>query len=208
MASVALHVIDRRRLDFDTAWERLDDAERARAGRFVFDRDRRRWTVFRAEAKRLLAAHLGRPLPDWREETDGKPFLAGRPVEFNLTHGERFAALVISEHGPVGVDLEPLARGRDLLDAAAAFCHPDELAGLPVAPDARADRLIRIWTAKEAFLKALGAGLTQPPREIRLRGDRADGPPAGLADYHLLRPTLIADHALAAAVPHDVTRFS
>lgn len=90
------------------------------------------------------------------EKTElGKPYLPAQPnVHFNLSHSGHWAICAISRD-PVGVDVE---LPRCTAEIAHRFFQPEELDGLELIPD----QLNRLWTAKEAFVKALGGGLTIP----------------------------------------------
>lgn len=90
------------------------------------------------------------------EKTElGKPYLPAHPeVHFNLSHSGHWAVCAISRD-PVGVDVE---LPRCSAKIAHRFFQPEELDGLELIPD----QLNRLWTAKEAFVKALGGGLTIP----------------------------------------------
>lgn len=90
-----------------------------------------------------------------------KPFLRlTPPLPFNLSHGESTVAIAIG-HDEVGIDVESADRALDVLAVARRFLHPDEAAGLAALPDEeRRQRFLRIWTAKEAWVKARGTGLS------------------------------------------------
>jgi 4'-phosphopantetheinyl transferase len=145
----------------------LTEAERLRASRFRNPDDTHRWVSFRSQVRTIL----GRALDLDPSEValtlseNGKPLLEAphNHLHFILSHTENLALLALSEDGPVGIDLEPLSRARDLLDCESTFCHPEEIARLPIQPDLRARMLLEIWTSKEAVLKALGTGLMHPP---------------------------------------------
>src|SRR5712692_4286076 len=90
----------------------LSDAERQRASRFVFDRDRRRFIVARARLCQLLAARLG-VQPESVEltyGTHGKPALArrfaGSDLRFNVSHSEDVAMFAFATEREVGIDVE------------------------------------------------------------------------------------------------------
>lgn len=90
----------------------------------------------------------------------GKPFLKHRKdLHFSLSHGREWAVCAVSDH-PVGVDVE---LPRCTMELARRFFHPEEVSALePLEKEEQKDRLCRLWTAKEAFVKALGGGLTIP----------------------------------------------
>ncbi len=187
-----------------TRW--LSDAERARAASFVFPEDARRWAVFRAKARRILGEHAEGGIPEWQEGPAGKPFVAVPGLDFNLSHSDRLAVLLISRCGAVGIDLEPLDRAPELIECEDSFCHPVELERLPADPAPRSRELLGLWTAKEALLKAVGTGLGFPPTRMRIEGSRAIGGPDACDGFHLLRPAWpgATTHCLAIAAPCHV----
>lgn len=110
-------------------------------------------------AGRLLQQALERHgIPAQRQHfarhPQGKPFLPDHPdLQFSLSHSGPWAVCAVADH-PVGVDVEGLRCSAEL---ARRYFHREE-AVLAEEADSRC----RIWTAKEAFVKALGTGLTIP----------------------------------------------
>lgn len=103
----------------------------------------------------------------------GKPELVCGDVQFSLSHAGPWAVCAISDT-PVGVDVE---LPRCTMATARRFFAPPEVAQVEAMPEAaRTDALLRLWTAKEAFTKALGQGLSLglSSFEVRLRPDGAD----------------------------------
>ncbi len=156
----------------------LDDDERARAARFVFERDRRRFVAAHAGLRRLLGAHLGREPAALRFEAGefGKPWLRDEPrCAFSLSHSGDEALLALCDDGEIGVDLEALRGVRDI-DALARQClAPAELVAFGATPEAERElAFLRAWTRKEACLKALGTGLQVAPTAVETGLDALD----------------------------------
>jgi len=99
----------------------------------------------------------------------GKPQLAETALpQFSLSHGGGWAVCAVSDT-PVGVDVEA---PRCTMAVAKRWFHENEIRAAEALPQAQqADALLRIWTAKEAFLKALGRGLTLPLDSFVVRLD-------------------------------------
>jgi 4'-phosphopantetheinyl transferase len=144
----------------------LDASERARAARFVFPRNRVEYTAAHVLMRCALAEATGHPALAFRFEpgTHGKPtaWIGGATagIHFNLSHTRGMVAVAVApfEHG---LDVEPLDRGASLSIADHYFC-PEEIAWLKSLPEARQDEgFLRLWTLKEAFIKATGFGLSQ-----------------------------------------------
>ena len=145
---------------------RLDEDERARAVRFHLEVDRRDFIAAHALLRAMLTSHLGAPADAWRFSTDanGKPGIDNRvgadDVAFNLSHTRGLVAAALASHGAIGVDVEEIDGAKADLTVAEAYFAPAEVELLRRAPPT--DRTIcfyRLWTLKEAYLKATGAGL-------------------------------------------------
>ncbi len=145
----------------------LDDQERARAARFVFERDSRRYVAAHAALRRLLGQRLDRAPEALRFESGpfGKPRLLGEPgCAFSLSHSGDHALVALAGQGEIGVDLEQLRPLPDV-DALARQCLAErELFHFDATPSAERElSFLRAWTRKEACLKALGTGLQIEP---------------------------------------------
>lgn len=170
----------------------LNPAEREQAARFRFAKDARHWSACRSALRRILGQALACDPATLVLELGphGKPRLPPphHRLHFNLSHCRDLALLALCQDGPVGIDLEPADRAPTLLGCESAFCHPEEIAGLPESADTRARALLALWTAKEAALKALGTGLSLAPQSLSLApgGPGLSGSPQ-LARFRLHR---------------------
>lgn len=103
----------------------------------------------------------------------GKPALAEHHgVHFNISHADGISAVVVSEN-ECGIDCESVRRHNPR--AAERVCSESEQAMLKAASETERDLLFfRLWTLKEAYVKALGKGLSFPMREAEFAfdGDR------------------------------------
>jgi 4'-phosphopantetheinyl transferase len=144
----------------------LDDEERQRALRFRFRDDHRSFVVAHAFLRHVLGFHLG-VAPEsvrFRRESTGKPALAHQtPLQFNFSHSGNIAAVAVAQDRSVGIDVELLREVPDLEQVAYRHFRTSELQlildhwGLE-----RLHSFYQHWTAKEAYLKARGNGLTTP----------------------------------------------
>jgi 4'-phosphopantetheinyl transferase len=143
----------------------LSDAETARMSRFLFERDRVRFTICRSRMRRVLGWYSRTEPRDVKFGTTGrdKLVLAGAntdQVAFNLTHTDGLACLAVTHGHEVGVDLE---RVREIEDDFIAYSlnRAEHSRVLALEPALHQDAFFRVWTAKEAYLKATGTGLWQ-----------------------------------------------
>jgi len=144
----------------------LAPAERRRAGSFHFERDRNRFIVARGALRTILGQYLhAQPMTISLEcGPQGKPLLAGRfargGLRFNLAHCEDLALLAVARGRVVGVDLERIRALGGAEEMAACFCSPRESAEFQSLPPGERDAaFFRLWTRKEAWLKATGKGI-------------------------------------------------
>lgn len=140
--------------------------ERARARRFLYEDDRRRYTVARGVLRSILARYLEvEPAAiEFRYGAHGKPSLAespgGRDVRFNLSHSYGWALHAFAVGREVGVDVERIRPETDILGIARHSFSPVEVEALTSLPEGqRREAFFNCWTRKEAFIKAHGEGI-------------------------------------------------
>jgi 4'-phosphopantetheinyl transferase len=146
----------------------LTEEERERAGRYRFEADRHRFSRARGLLRYLLGHYTGRAPQDVRFETGpmGKlhvaPSAGAEAIRFNVSHSYEWALIALSRDRDVGVDVEhhrPLHH--DLLAIADRFFAPVEVEALRALPeDQHHPAFYRIWSRKEAFIKATGQGVS------------------------------------------------
>lgn len=149
----------------------LSPDEHERAGRFRFDRDRRRWMAARVLLRRVLAGQL-RCAPSSLTFTCsdyGKPMIAGHPLHFNLSHSGNLAICATTRATEIGVDIEQI-RAIDGIDALfRSISSVREYAAFrSLLPAQRPRAFFETWTVKEACVKANGTGLTTPLAQIEV----------------------------------------
>lgn len=147
--------------------EWLSPEERARADRLVLPGHGARYSAAHAQLRWLLAQRLGsRPAAIVFERgRHGKPRLRGRELEFNLSDSGGHGLVGLHPAIPLGVDIEREHPGRDVVRLARRFFTPAEAAWLEaLPPGGRGHAFCRLWTCKEAWMKADGRGLQLGPR--------------------------------------------
>ncbi len=152
----------------------LSPDEAARAARFVFERDRLRFTFGRTVLRTILGDCLGTDPARivFSYGPDGKPELPGSGLSFNMSgSGGRF--IYALTRGPrIGVDIEGVHLPAEWERIAERFFTPDERAVLRTAGGGdRAGSFTRIWTRKEAVVKGIGRGLRLPLHLIDTAGE-------------------------------------
>lgn len=116
-----------------------------------------------------LGLHHAAHLSAWTRDASGRPRIQNCPADFSISHTGALALCALSLGGRVGVDVEPHAP-LNLPELRAAFGAGEWTEVLASADPSLA--LLRLWTAKEAALKADGRGLSIEPSGIDGRGAR------------------------------------
>jgi 4'-phosphopantetheinyl transferase len=143
----------------------LSPEERLRVERFRVADHRRRYTIAHGALRAILAGYgKGDPLAlEFGTGPRGKPFLAQQPeLCFNLSHSGQLALIAVGAR-ELGIDLEKMRHLESQRDIARRHFAPGEFAALEALPDAdQRAAFYRCWTRKEAYIKAVGAGLSMP----------------------------------------------
>jgi 4'-phosphopantetheinyl transferase len=164
------------------ALEMLGPDERERCARFRCGRDRRDYAAAHALLRATLSAVAGGGPRGWTFEVaaNGKPSVAPAlgaraSLSFNLTHTRGLVACaVVSDPGiDVGIDAEVIEWRPDLLGVARRYFANAEASEVARRGGReRENRFFEIWTLKEAFIKAVGDGLSIPLRTFAFSFDR------------------------------------
>ena len=145
--------------------QHLSEEERQRASRFHFKRHRRRYIIARGILRDLLGRYLDKA-PE-RIQLDltrfGKPYIDGDSLQFNVAHSGELAILAFTRDRFVGVDIErirPFTDAGKFVDRYFSAGEQDEYRRLP--EDQKPEAFFNCWTRKEAYIKAVGEGLSHP----------------------------------------------
>ncbi|MDE0520604.1 MAG: 4'-phosphopantetheinyl transferase superfamily protein [Boseongicola sp.] len=149
------------------AMDWLDEAERSRQRRFVHPRPSREFTLCRAALRSLLCRELNCSNGDlsFGMSQFGKPFArvngVAAPISFNVSHSGRHGMIALAPGGRIGVDVEERSTNRNLDVCIRLLFAPKERAEFEsVSAQDKANLFYRLWTLKEALIKAVGAGLS------------------------------------------------
>jgi 4'-phosphopantetheinyl transferase len=178
----------------------LSAPERERAQRFAFADDARRYARAHAAMRTILGDYLGRAPEAIQLERDhlGKPCVPGTELRCSLSRAGELALVAVGWGWPLGVDVEQV---RALPDADAlrrAYFTERERRHLERCTDEA--ELLRLWTRKEALLKATGEGLRAELRELEVYQ------PESLGGWHLVDLAPGEGYVAAVAVGEQVDR--
>jgi 4'-phosphopantetheinyl transferase len=170
IAENAVHVwkiaLDASHHTLETLRTTLDPSELHRASRFRFRADERRFIIGRSALRIILSRYVGMA-PNkitFLYNSYGKPELPEHPnthaIHFNISHSGELALIGICHKRRVGIDVERLDRAVRIQAIADRYFSPEESKAIrSLPPEQQRLAFFRCWTAKEAYLKALGVGL-------------------------------------------------
>lgn len=155
------------RLEVDASAS-LDERELARRKRIVRPLPRRQFTLCRAALRTVLCRSLrcSNDELSFGASRYGKPFaLVGSvpvSIAFNVSHSGRHGLIALASEGRIGVDVEEISARQDIDGDIRLLFSPGERARLNCADGQRKLELFwRLWTMKEALVKASGTGLSR-----------------------------------------------
>jgi 4'-phosphopantetheinyl transferase len=148
----------------------LSDCELARAEKMAAPGLRTGSILSRGVLRSLLGYYLGiaSNTVEIRYGPNGKPVIQG-PVRFNVSHSGSVAAFAFAVGCELGLDVEEIRPFADLAAVAARFFSPEEAEELAKLPRAEQElAFFRCWTRKEAYVKAVGTGLSGPLHDFQV----------------------------------------
>jgi 4'-phosphopantetheinyl transferase len=192
----------------------LSSDEKARAGRYFFAHLQRSFVVSRGALRFLLAGYTDIPPEDltFTYPRAGKPELSEKhdpKVFFNLSHSNELVLYAFSHTRNIGIDIEYVRTVNDLeLIAERNFSMHEKVELKTLSPDTVLDGFFNCWTRKEAYIKAIGDGISfplhefdvslkpgQPARLLSIRGSAQEATRWSMVELHMA-----ADYAAALVV--------
>ncbi len=181
----------------DALFSVLCEKEQEKAARFSRESDRQSSIAARGALRILLSGYSNIPAECIKFEytENGKPHLVGPDIDFNVSHSGEWVVLAIGRNRNIGVDVERIKEGMDVLAIASRYFTPEEAKQIQDAED-RHSVFFTLWARKEAYVKACGSALFRELSSFAV--PLADGVKEG---WHFRR--LEAGSKYAAAVVTD-----
>lgn len=159
--------------------------ERTRAERFLFRKDRRRFMARHGILRMILERYLGITAAELRfsQGKNGKPAISETfgnvNIRFNISHSNGAALFAFARNKEIGVDIEYICALSGMEKIVERFFSANENDAMRALPDGqKRGAFFSGWTRKEAFVKALGDGLSCPLDKFDVSLSPAE--PAGL----------------------------
>ena len=153
----------------------LSESEKIKADRFKFPQHQRRYQAVHGILRIILSRYLNiDPTQiNFTHSDRGKPYLTDDcnsvNLQFNLSHSENMAIVGISRDRRIGVDLEkmrPMENAEQLAER--FFCASEYDLFAQTIPEERDQLFFQLWTAKEAYLKATGEGISGGLNQVEI----------------------------------------
>lgn len=147
---------------FNTLLQVISEENREKCLRFKFKEDALRTLYGELMVRHVLHKHFSLKNEDIKivRSDNGKPFIKGCPIHFNISHAGDFVVCAFSEQ-EVGIDIEKIKK-IDLDIAKRFFCQSEYEDLLAQNPTKQLDYFYSLWTLKESYLKWLGSGMSIP----------------------------------------------
>jgi 4'-phosphopantetheinyl transferase len=201
----------------------LSADERARADRYRFPEHRERFIAAHGALRDILSRYLNLPASQlaFSITPHGKPALADLDqawLQFNLSHSGDLALVAVARDHPVGIDVEQMIPPEDFPRLVEQFFSANENAAFRALPESkRAAAFFAGWTQKEAYVKALGTGVSlpldhfdvtlDPDAPARLLADRRHPNHVATWSLHTFTPAPAYLASLAIETPHPTLTF-
>ena len=198
------------------AFSLLDDGERAQWRRFLHPGPRRRFALSRAALRTVVSRRLdckGERIA-FVSSPYGKPFAQVRgtpaPISLNVSHSGDHGLIAVAPMGRLGIDVEERTSQHDLDGPIVDVLGPDERTELAKARgDCKVHMFFRLWTIKEALIKALGTGHLTDVSGFQVPANVRGGQSRGVFRFHHLpavswRIEDLGNSDFAAALAHEV----
>lgn len=162
-------LLDVTTVEFEMLLSFLSIDELARAERFHFEKDQKRFIVARGVLRKMLGSYLNMHPGEicFEYSSHGKPMLAhnrgDNSICFNLSHSGTFALYAVGLRKKIGIDIESIRDDVSVEQVTRQFFSQNEINSLEkIDIDKRSGLFFQYWTRKEAFLKASGEGISFP----------------------------------------------
>jgi 4'-phosphopantetheinyl transferase len=170
----------------------LSSDELLRASEYKFNLHKYHFLVYRCALRKILSYYhdLHPKQLIFRYSSHGKPYVPNNPlsIQFNFSHSSGIAVLGITKYHPIGIDIELIKPLEDIKLISNQFLSELEHVSFLILPESeRLESFYDIWTKKEAFIKAIGKGLSyqlnkfsvssapdEPPRIIEIKNSKIE----------------------------------
>jgi len=177
----------------------LTEDEMAYANRLRSERQKNTWISCHVKLRQILGIYFNmNPIEiELKKNRFGRPYVASSNLFFNLSHTVSSFLIGFSVGGKIGVDLDKLSGREDLpslMDYAFSSAETDYCLNGELS-----EHFLKIWTLKEAFLKAAGVGLVDHLKSVNVCGNFENN----IYAKNFLQKTMICPNGETASIVHQ-----
>lgn len=147
-------------------WDILNTSEKEKAAKFRFESDHNCAVISRGILKNILGNYLNKTPKniEFKLGEYGKPTLKETSdIEFNISHSKDSIVMAFTQKNKIGIDVEYTKKDIEVKKIASHFFAEEEVTSLLALKESyHKQAFYNCWTRKEAFIKALGCGLSFP----------------------------------------------
>lgn len=161
--------LDAQQFYFQHCYDALSEIEKSRADFYEFESVRNNYIISQGGMRIILSLYLQIPVGEVKigRHDKGKPFsLDDHHLFFNNTNSGEYVLYAFSRSGEVGIDLENHRPLDDLEEMIVKNNSQKEQEWINKKPELRSERFFKLWTVKEAYVKAIGEGMRLPPEDL------------------------------------------
>lgn len=147
----------------------LSEQEKKNVSFFSFEKDQIAYTASQGFLRLVVAFYLDIDGSEvkFAKHRKGKPYLLNdTSLLYNISNSGDYVIIGISRHGEIGIDLEKIRPLDDFEDLVHKNFTPREREYIVKVPTETINRFFKLWTLKEAFLKAIGEGMRLTPDNL------------------------------------------
>ena len=155
--------------DIPKFWQCLSDEERKKAKKYYNSFLRDRYVIAHGILRYILSYYIDKPPKqiNFVNNKYGKPFLKNSDIQFNISHSHNLASYIVALNSIVGIDIELHKNILSIQDLSHLVFTPIEYKNFATKKDnEKLELFYKLWTKKEALIKANGQGLFYPMNTI------------------------------------------
>ena len=193
----------------------LSGDEIERADKFKFEKHKRRYIAARSFLRNILSQYIHIPADKiiFAYTDKGKPYIPNSKIKFNLAHSHERAVYAVTLNDEIGIDIEHRRKIEDAMEIAKRFFSKDEIEALTKLEEQHiSDAFLNCWTRKEAFIKAVGEGLSYPLADFSVSIDndwaeilRIKKAPEEISEWQLINVEVNGEYVSALAVKRQLS---
>ena len=154
---------------FKKCYAALSEQEKNRAAFYEFESVKNNYIISQGGMRLILSRYLDLPVEKVNigRHSKGKPFSLDDPhLYFNNTNSGDYVMYAFTRSGEIGIDLEHHRQLDDLEEMIVKNSSEKEQEWIKKNPELKEERFFKLWTVKEAYVKAIGEGMRLPPEAM------------------------------------------